>query len=414
MKPIYVRTIALAGLSVSLLAFFACDSKHTLIEAFLQNGAETKLFTYTLHNYGLGQSVAIGGDIALVGASFGFPTAAYLYRLDVATWSKEANLSHNGYSIDGYSVALSGIRAVVGGKGSASVYRLYGSEWKQEAELSPGGGATNNEFGKAVSMSESVIAVGVNSGSWNSAFGDNYFPDAGLVYIYRFNGSSWVEQAQLTGGAEAYGFGATVSISGDVAIVGAWGADAKHEDAGMAYVYRFTGSSWQEEAQLTANDAATGDRFGRAVAVSGDVAIIGAPYNDENIANAGSAYIFRYNGSSWRQEAKLSFTGTTPSTGAYFGSAVAVEQNVAIIGAPFYNYDRYIEDDRSGSTPGVAYMYRWDGAVWREQKVLTASDGTPDNRFGAAVSISGRLAIVGAPNLRYSNNAGAAYVYVLN
>jgi hypothetical protein len=139
-------------------------------------------------------------------------------------------------------------------------------------------------------------------------------------------------------------------------------------------VYRFNGSRWQEEAILTPSDGATADGFGYAVSISGEVIAVST---------------------------KLSLRGSTPSTGAYFGSAVAVEQNVAIIGAP-------------GSAPGVAYVYRWDGTVWREQKILTASDGTTGNRFGAAVSISGRLAMVGAPGNRYSSSGGAAYVYVLD
>jgi hypothetical protein len=224
-----------------------------------------------------------------------------------------------------------------------------------------------------------------------------------------------VEEAKLTagsgGGNGNDGFGHSVCVDGNVAIVGAWGIDAGsgREDAGAAYVYRFTGSSWQEEAKLTASDAEPYDLFGRAVAVSGDVAVVGAPYDDASLPNAGAAYIFRYNGSSWRQEAKLSFRDTTLSTGAYFGWAVAVEQNVAIIGAPFEDEIQYFN---SPPSPGCAYIYRWDGSGWREQKKLAASDGAAHNRFGAAVSLSGRLAMIGAPS-SYAPD-GAAYVYVLD
>ncbi len=688
MKSIRITTIVLAGLAVSLLAFYACDSKYTLIEAFLSNGAETKLFTYTnSNNYNLGQSVAISGDVALAGG--------YVYRWDgVTTWTKEANLPRSG------SVALSGIRAVVGGRGSIYVYRFNGSQWQEEAELSPSDGATNYEFGHAVSMSGRVIAVGAYDDYFSSS------PQSGLVYMYRLNGSNWVKEAKLTAssGKGNDGFGSSVCVNGNVAIVGAWGTEMGQGATGMAYVYRFTGSSWREEAKLTASDASAGDGFGRAVAVSGDVAIVGAPYDDESWSqtglnnrpvrtfainsaghifagyigvyrstdngknwnavnrgltdvnvqalainrdghvfagtmggvfrstdngetwnpiksgvsnayvnafainssghifagtslgsgvfrsldngetwspintgltntsvlvltinnqghifagtagngifrstnngdnwipintgltntrvfafainrdghifagtlgggvfrstnngdnwtqinsgladlnvqalainndgqifvgtyyggvyrstnngdswtqinsgltdlnvqalavnndghilvgtygdgvfrspnngafseNSGSAYIFRYNGSSWRQESKLSFTGATKG---YFGSAVAVDQNLAIIGAPFDDDMHFFE---SNPEPGTAYVYRWDGTVWREQKKLAASDGAADNRFGAAVSISGRFAIVGAPNAAieatkvYPYNSGAAYVYVVD
>jgi len=124
MKSIGIKTGVRVGLILSLFAvFYACDSKYTIIEAFLQNGAETKLFTYGGSSYNLGQSVAISGDVAIV--------ERYVYRWDEVTWIKEANLPRSG------SVALSGIRAVVGGRGSVSVYRFNGSQWQEEAELSP-------------------------------------------------------------------------------------------------------------------------------------------------------------------------------------------------------------------------------------------------------------------------------------
>ncbi len=398
MKFIGKKTHDLIWLILSLIVFCACDSKHTLIEAFLQNGVETKLFTYGGTSANLGKAVALSGEVALIGGS-----SAYLYRRDGATWTKDANLRA------GFSVALSGSRAVVGREGSVHVHRYNGSQWQEEATITPSDGTTNYEFGYAVSMSESVIAVGAND---DYDFGS--FPKRGLVYIYRLNGSNWVEEAKFAAGSGAGngndGFGYSVCVDGNMAIVGAWGIDAGFgkEDAGAAYVYRFTGSSWQEEAKLTASDAEPYNLFGRAVAVSGNVAVVGAPYDDANIQNGGSAYIYRYNGSNWRQEAKLSFTDTTSSMGAYFGWAVAVKENVVIIGTPFEEEIQYFN---SRSSPGCAYVYRWDGSVWREQKKLAASDGTAYNRFGAAVSISGRLAIVGAPG--YAAN-GAAYVYELD
>jgi len=162
-----------------------------------------------------------------------------------------------------------------------------------------------------------------------------------------------------------------------------------------------------------AGDAIKSNQFGRAVAVSGNVpnvVIIGAPYDDEGGENAGAVYVYRYSGSGWRQEARLK-----PATaGAYFGSAVALEANMAIIGAPFNDEDRFGRPDEA---LGSAYVYRWDGTTWQEHKKLSASDGTPGNRFGAAVSISGRFVIIGAPD-RYGyspdSSTGAAYVYLVD
>jgi len=383
----------LAAFILGLGVFYACDSKHTLIEAFLQNGAETKLFTFTSgRNYELGQSVAISGNVAIVGAR----GLAYIYRWDGSSWVKEANLLAGFFE---HPVALNGNTAVVADDRFVEVYRFNGSRWQEETQLTASTGSTR--YGSAVSVSGELIAIGNNIDR--------------RVYLYRFNGSNWVEEARLTpsAGHEGDEFGSSVSINGDVVIVGGETMTGNNQVTGVAYVYRWTGSRWQEETIILAGDAGEGkgNEFGRAVAVSGNLAIVGgAPYDNESGENFGSAYVFRYTGSIWRQEAKLSFKVT--AIGAYFGSAIAVEGNLAIIGAPFGN-----EGSEAGSQPGgLAYVYRWDGNVWREQKVLTASDGTSGNRFGAAVSISGRFALIGAPgNYDYqTNNGPAAYVYVLD
>ena len=76
-------------------------------------------------------------------------------------------------------------------------------------------------------------------------------------------------------------FGFSVSISGDVAVVGAWGDDHAGLYSGSAYVYRFDGSTWVEEQKLTASDAAAWDSFGSSLSVSGDVAVVGANRDDD-------------------------------------------------------------------------------------------------------------------------------------
>lgn len=373
----------LAGLSF----FFACDSRHTLIEAFLPNGEETKLFTYTSsYDYDLGRAVAIDNDAALVGR--------YLYRWDGASWTKQANLSATFYSRD-FGVGLKGNTAVLG----ANVFRFNGASWQEDAVLTPSEGRTRYEFGSAISMSGEVIAV--------SDF-DEYSSRAnGAIHIFRFRGS-WEVEAELFGAT--LGFGRSVSVDGNVVVAGApgyWDRYVSASDTGRVYVYRYDGSQWQEEARLIANDPAPDDLFGRAVAVHGNVIVIGAPHDSSNAENAGAAYFFRYNGSNWREEAKLSFAEKS----AYFGSAVAIEGNVAIIGAPFEEDDRY--DSGESSVPGAAYVYRWDGRAWKEHKKLAASDGVSDNRFGAAVALNGRFGLIGAPG-RNRDEGGAAYVYTID
>lgn len=159
-------------------------------------------------------------------------------------------------------------------------------------------------------------------------------------------------------GAVADSFGNSVSISGDIAIVGARWDDDSGRSSGSAYIYRFNpdSSGWVEEAKLLASDGSGGDRFGWPVSISSapgipgnKVVIVGAMGNDDNGMISGSAYLFRFNPdtSEWTEEAKL----LAPDAAALdaFGSFVAVSDDVAIVGA--YGNDDY------GSLSGSAYIF---------------------------------------------------------
>jgi hypothetical protein len=184
-------------------------------------------------------------------------------------------------------------------------------------------------------------------------------------------------------------FGYSVAVSGDTAVVGAYGDGDNGSESGSAYVFRYDGSDWVEEAKLTASDGAAGDHFGFSVAVSGGTAVVGAGRDDDSGSSSGSAYVFRYEGSDWVEEAKL-----TASDGAafdWFGVLVAVSGDTAVVGA--------FGDDDSGSNSGSAYVFRYDGSDWVEEAKLTASDAAPSPsfgaRFGMSVAVSGDTAVGG-------------------
>ena len=153
--------------------------------------------------------------------------------------------------------------------------------------------------------------------------------------------------------------GFSVAISGDLAIAGASGDDDnKREDVGSAYIFRREGAAWVQEAKLTASDGAAGDNFAyRAVAISGDRAIVGAYADDDKGAASGSAYIFRRDGTSWVQECKLLADDGT--AGDFFGQSVAIFGDRAIVGAP--------QDDDKGEGSGAAYVFRREGANWVQE-----------------------------------------------
>ena len=156
---------------------------------------------------------------------------------------------------------------------------------------------------------------------------------------------------------------------------------------------------------VTAGDGATGDWFGYAVAIAGDTAIIGAYYDDNgNGSDAGAAYVFQRVDGAWTERQKL--TATDGAADDQFGLSVAIDGDTAIIGA-------YLDDNGNGVNAGAAYLYQRVGGVWTELVKLTASDGASTDWFGVSVAIEGDRALVGA---NYDDNdrgsgAGAAYVF---
>jgi len=141
------------------------------------------------------------------------------------------------------------------------------------------------------------------------------------------------------------------------------------------------------ELKLAANDAV---EFGRAVAVSGDYVIVGAREPTMGFSDNGHAYIFAKNGSGWTQQTKLS-PSVRQQGSDYFGTAVAIDGDYAIVGAP---------NSLSGED-GWAYVFHRQGSNWMEQSVLVPGDPTPDGNFGRSVAISGDWAIVGSSHGAY-------------
>lgn len=200
--------------------------------------------------------------------------------------------------------------------------------------------------------------------------------------------------------------GGSVSISGDYAIVGADGDDAKGDGAGAAYIFNIAGSKWIQQTKLTSNDAAAADKFGAAVSISGDYAIAGAPYEDnkDNGANAGAVYFFKREGTSWIQQSKLIPKDGSPSD--YFGGSVSISGDYAIVGAAY--------DDDSGLESGSAYIFKRETYGWTQKAKLTPSDGAQNDYFGVSVDIDGEYAVVGAylhNDPDFNTSFGAAYIF---
>jgi len=323
----------------------------------------------------------------------------------------------------GSSVSVSGDPgnevAVVGVpfRSSAYIYRFNGSSWIEEQKLTASDGEFADRFGWSVSISgapgNEVVVIGANEDDDNGS-------DSGSAYIYRFDGSSWIEEQKLVAddGAADDLFGFSVSVGGapgnEVAVIGAYQDDDNGSLSGSAYVYRWGGSSWAQEQKLTAADGAAFDTFGYSVSVGGapgsEVAVVGALTDDDLGFSSGSAYIYRWGGTSWVQEQKL-----LPSDGDsadHFGNSVSVGGaaggEVAVVGA-------YWDNDFGGDS-GSAYVFRFNPGLagWFQEQKLTAADGAASDEFGISVSVNGDTAMVGAHrDSDLGSSSGSAYTFVL-
>jgi hypothetical protein len=195
-------------------------------------------------------------------------------------------------------------------------------------------------------------------------------------------------------------------VTGDTAVVGAVGDDCTTGgDCGSTYVFRFIGTSWVEEQKLTASDAARGDAFGSSVAVTGDMAVVGANRDDCTAGDhCGAAYVFRFNGVDWIEEQKL--TASDAGARDYFGN-VSVSGDTAVVGAQG-------ADCAAGDWCGAAYVFRFNGTSWIENQKLTAPNTTGRELFGFSVSAKGNTAVVGAPKHACAAGMGCGSAHVFS
>jgi len=215
--------------------------------------------------------------------------------------------------------------------------------------------------------------------------------------------ANWTEMQKLlaSDGAENDFFGYSVSIDGNTALIGAY-----HNDGfkGSAYVFTRTGTTWTQQAKLLASDGATDDWFAYTVSLAGKTALIGAPYDDDNGNNSGSAYVFTRIGTTWIQQAKL--LASDGEADDYFGCSVSLDGNTALIGASHDDGVGYEFDS------GSVYVFTRTGIIWTEQQKLVASDNASADYFGWSVSLDEDTALISAPyDDDNGSQAGSAYVF---
>jgi hypothetical protein len=263
----------------------------------------------------------------------------------------------------------------------------------------------NAEFGRSIAVDGDCVVVGAAEGSDEVAVG------TGAAYVFRYFGGAYVQEAKLDpkfddpdieDGAE---FGRAVAVKGNVIVVGArFAKSGSTEKAGAAYIYKKTNGAWSFVQKVAAGDSAPEDNFGRAVALDNDLLVVTARKEDVSVENDGAAYVFRQRRGIWVQEAKL--TASDSTTQARFGQSVAVRGNLVVVGA------------RDANTPvtdgaGAVYLFSHSQGRWNEFAKLYAGDGAGGDQFAFNVAVSGNLIAVGARRADPvgKKDAGAVYLF---
>ncbi len=377
----------------------------------------------------LGSSVAISGDLAVVGAYLDGDQgtdagAAYILERNqggIDQWDLVMKISGSdttGGDWFGTSVDIHGDVVVIGSPnhntyaGAAYVfYRNQGGadNWGQVAKLSPGDLQVGDAFGVSVTVSGDVIVVGTPSDNDDV---DDQITDVGSAYIFYRNqdgADNWGLLKKIHSGDSDQddNFGNAVSLSGDTLAVGAWGDDAVAVDAGAAYVFRRNeggADNWGQAAKLTAADAATQDYFSStAVSVSNDTIVVGASGKS---SAAGAAYLFERNvggADNWGQVTKL--LPSDPSSSSYFGVSVSISGDTILVGCDGIDNNR-----------GAAYVFQRNYETadeWGLIKKLVASERADQDFFGRAVAVDGNKAVMGTPgdDELAASNCGSAFFF---
>lgn len=362
-----------------------------------------------------GSAVAVDGEYAFVAAALDDERglnagAVYVYYWNETEWVFQSKLTAPDGRVGdefGSAVALSGGFAAIGARGdddggnqagSVYVYRLDPQAgWTLAQTLRAPDAAAADEFGAAVALDGDTLVVG-------SRLDDDLGSQSGSAYVFVYDGSAWVFEQKLLAadGAAQDNFGVSVAVHGGRILVGAERADALGSDSGAAYVFVWDGSAWVQIGRLVAWDGGPGDRFGCAVALRADRAVVGASRHDEGGLDAGAAYAFSLSDRGAFPHQKLS--AQPPVQGDQFGGAIAIGEGLLAVGAAL--------DDSEGLNAGALHLFAWDGAGWALRARLVAPDAGNFDSLGGAAGLGRDFAIVGAAlHDGAGADSGAAYVF---
>ena len=315
-----------------------------------------------------GKSVSIDGDTAVVGASGNDNYGSVYVFLNIdGIWIEQAKLRAgdldatlgmgssvvSGFgtsvSIDSDTVAIGAPYGGTSNGGQAYVFIRSDGVWSQQQKITDYfEGDIYDLLGVDVFLDGDTLVIGASGDDDNDA-GIN----SGSALIFVRSSGVWSQQQKITasdGNQNAY-FGISVSIDGDIAVIGACGEE-NGTSSGSTYVFKRSDGIWSEQQKLIPSDGVSGDLFGNSVSIDGNTAIIGAWQRNDFRFDQGAAYVYRLNNGMWTEQEKLTakeMQGYSALDRYYFGYAVSIDDSTAIISA--------LGDDYAGQLTGSTYIF---------------------------------------------------------
>ncbi len=413
-------------------------------------------------NLQFGISVAISGDIAVVGAhkentdatgqnQITEAGAAYIFRKDsVGAWSLAQKIVQGDrFQGDrfGNAVAVWGEQVFVGAEkqdydengnnialsaGAVYLFEPDGNgNWIQVRKFTEPSRLMGNNYGHGIAVDRDHLII--------SAFGNDYdvnesnqIVGAGAAYIYeRSSLGNWALVQKIISSDRQMddAFGLAVDIEGGRAIVGTrvhsfdLNGGNYLPSAGAAYVFeRASSGSWVEVQKLVTQERDSLDQFGTTVAISGNTIAVGAPRETLNASGmdsmylAGATYIFEREGNgNWIQTQKLVASGRLPNRA--FGNDLDLSGDYLMVSG-LLDADGLPAQPSLVDAGAVYFFQRGTGGAWSEAHKLVASDRDAEDYFGQTVAVSGNQAIFGAPSEDHDvtggafiSGAGSAYLF---
>jgi len=390
MKNCYPVIRPIVVAATILLGQAPAYAQHQITQFYPQNGADNDAF---------GSSVAISGPRFVVGAedikinNLLRAGSVYLFETSQAVQLFQLSVSDVGaHRHLGCSVGISGDRVIAGAYGGSTAYIFDANTGQELFKLLPSTGTPGDRYGYSVAISGNRAIVG-------AYLDDDAADDGGAAYIIDVATGQEILKLAASDGDSDDDFGKAVAIHGNLAIVGAPRADSDSGTLSTGAAYVFNVTTGQQLFKLCGSSEMVGDGFGGAVAIHGNRALVGADRGEGVAFATGTASIFDLT------TGLETFRLVPPDGQSYdmFGYSVALGPDKAIVGAR--------EDRDQGQYSGSAYVF--DPVTGQELPKILPSNGHFGDRFGESIALSEGRLVAGVP-LKYSVQnfrRGSAYIF---